>query len=61
MTAFIECEAKPASPGFFVPDVGDYVAVMAGAGEVQMFYVCDYSEDDNGLQCILIRDDQPLD
>lgn len=61
MTAFVECEAKPASARFFAPDVGDYVAVMSGPGEVQMFYVCDYSEDDNGRQCILIRDDQPLD
>lgn len=61
VTAFVECEAKPASSRFFAPDVGDYVAVMAAPGEVQMFYVCDYSEDDDGRQCILIRDDQPLD
>ncbi|MGH8352089.1 MAG: hypothetical protein ACRERY_00940 [Pseudomonas sp.] len=60
MTAFIECEAKPASAKFFAPEVGDYVAAMPGLGEVVMFYVHDYSEDENGRKCILIRDDEPI-
>ncbi|HLD67172.1 MAG TPA: hypothetical protein VJA19_14115 [Pseudomonas sp.] len=61
MTAFIECEAKPASAGFFVPEAGDYVACMQGLGEVVMFYVYDCSEDENGRACILIREDEELD
>ncbi|RJG11148.1 hypothetical protein D3879_15260 [Pseudomonas cavernicola] len=60
MTAFIECEAKPASARFFAPEVGDYVATMPGLGAVVMFYVHDYSEDQNGRKCILIRDDEPI-
>ncbi|MCY1521957.1 hypothetical protein D9M68_567960 [compost metagenome] len=61
MTAYIECEAKPASAGFFTPEVGDYVATMPGLGEVVMFYVYDYNEDESGRKCILIRDDESLD
>ncbi len=60
MTAFIECEAKPASARFFAPEVGDYVATMPGLGAVVMFYVQDYSEDEHGRKCILIRDDEPM-
>lgn len=60
VTAYIECEAKPGSAGFFVADIGDYVASMPGLGEVVMFYVHDYSEDQQGRHYTLIRDDEPL-
>ncbi|MHA6495003.1 hypothetical protein ACX0MV_17415 [Pseudomonas borbori] len=59
-TARIECEAKPGSAQHFVTDSGDYVATMPGAGEVVMFFVCDYDEDASGRSYILIRDDEPL-
>jgi len=58
--AYIECEAKPASDDFFMPEVGDYVATMPGKGEVVMFYVHDYHEDDSGRHCVLIRDVESL-
>ena len=58
--AYIECEAKPASVDFFMPEVGDYVATMPGKGEVVMFYVHDYHEDDSGRHCVLIRDVESL-
>lgn len=60
VTAYIECEAKPATAGFFVPEVGDYVATMPGLGEVVMFYVHDCTEDENGRKCVLSRDDEPM-
>lgn len=60
VTAYIECEAKPATAGFFVPQVGDYVATITGLGEVVMFYVHDCSEDEHGRKCVLIRDDEPV-
>ncbi|WP_137885374.1 hypothetical protein [Pseudomonas sp. 2FE] len=61
MTAFIECEARPASAKFFTPEVGDYVATLPGLGAVVMFYVHDYLEDENGRKCILIRDNEAMD
>ncbi|HBX57594.1 hypothetical protein [Pseudomonas sp. UBA2684] len=61
INAYIECEAKPATAGFFVPEIGDYVATMPGLGEVVMFYVHDCNEDEHGRLCTLIRDDELLD
>lgn len=58
--AFIECEAEPATRGFFTPDVGDYVAVMLAEGGVSMYYIHDWHEDDSGRRCVLIRDDEVL-
>lgn len=60
MNALLECEAKPASAEYFTPEVGDYVATMPGLGEVVMYYVCDYSEDERGRLCVLLRDDEIL-
>jgi len=60
VTAYIECEAKPETASFFVPEVGDYVATMPGLGEVVMFYVHDYIEEESGRKYVLIRDDEPL-
>ncbi|HYQ38008.1 MAG TPA: hypothetical protein VER09_03590 [Pseudomonas sp.] len=59
-SAFIECAAAPASRGFFVVEEGDYVAVMAATGAVEMYYVHDCQEDERGRLCVLIRDDEPL-
>ncbi|MDM8347304.1 hypothetical protein P8H27_00095 [Pseudomonas sp. sp1636] len=61
VTAYIECEAKPDAAGFFVADVGDYVATMPGLGEVVMFFVHDYSDAEQGRHYTLIRDDEALD
>ncbi|WP_445261301.1 hypothetical protein [Pseudomonas sp. RL_15y_Pfl2_60] len=60
MTAFIECESKPESAQFFTVEGNDYVATMPNPGEVVMFYVLDYSEDDNGREYIVVRDDEPM-
>ena len=60
VTARIECEAEASSPGYFVPEMGDYLAAMTGQGEVTMYYVHDCEEDDGGLYCVLIRDDVEL-
>lgn len=60
VTAFIECEAEPASRRFFAVEAGDYVAVTPELGKVVMFYVHDCSEDERGRKYVLIRDDEPL-
>lgn len=60
VTARIECEAEAASSGYFVPEMGDYLAAITGQGEVTMYYVHDCEEDDDGLHCVLIRDDVEL-
>ena len=60
VTALIECEAAPASRGFFTVEPGDYVAATLETGEVVMFYVYDCSEDEQGRRCVLIRDDEVL-
>ncbi|MGV8844774.1 MAG: hypothetical protein ACOH2I_16440 [Pseudomonas sp.] len=57
-TAGIACEAKPGSAGFFLLEVGDYVASMSGQGVVVMFYVQDYREDESGRSYVLMRDDE---
>ncbi|MEX6504335.1 hypothetical protein [Pseudomonas zhanjiangensis] len=61
VSACIESEANPLSRGYFSAEVGDYLAVMPGLGEVVMYYVHDCLEDDDGRHYVLIRDDQPLD
>lgn len=60
VTARIECEAAPSSSSYFVPEIGDYLAAVPGQGEVVMYYVHDWEEDDDGLHCVLIRDDVQL-
>ena len=55
----IECEAEPGTSGFFVPEVGDYLAVM-DAGKIQMYFLHDWREDEHGCTCVLIRDDIQL-
>ncbi|WP_242443050.1 hypothetical protein [Pseudomonas sp. LFM046] len=58
VTALIECEADPASRDFFLADAGDFVAVVMASGDVQMFYLYDCSEDEDGLHCVLVREDE---
>jgi hypothetical protein len=60
VTALVECEAAPASRGFFTVEPGDYLAATLESGEVVMFYVYDCSEDEQGRRCVLIRDDEVL-
>lgn len=60
VSAFIECEARPASNQYFTAEPGDYLACMQGDGRVQMFYLYDYVEDQHGRKCVLIRDDEEL-
>ncbi|MCY1535565.1 hypothetical protein D9M68_709770 [compost metagenome] len=58
VTALIECQADPSSRDFFLADAGDFVAVVSASGEVQMFYLYDSNEDDDGLHCVLVREDE---
>lgn len=60
VSAYIECEAKPASAEYFTAESGDYLACMQADGSVQMFYLYDYFEDESGRKCVLIRDDEEL-
>jgi hypothetical protein len=60
VTALIECQADPATRDFFLADAGDFVAVVAASGEVQMFYLYDCNEDDNGMHCVLVREDEDV-
>ncbi|UVE16412.1 hypothetical protein NVV93_12395 [Pseudomonas sp. LS44] len=61
VTARIECEAKPATSGYFEAEPGDFVATMPGSGEVVMYFVYDFDEDADGRSYVLIRDDESLD
>jgi hypothetical protein len=36
------------------------VAAVAADGQVQMYFVHDWQEDEQGRLCVLLRDDQPL-
>ncbi|MFC5696604.1 hypothetical protein ACFPU0_13665 [Pseudomonas sp. GCM10022186] len=58
VTALIECQGSPDSRDFFLADAGDFVAVVTATGEVQMFYLYDSNEDDDGLHCVLVREDE---
>lgn len=58
-SARIECESQPGTSAFFVPEVGDYLAVMDG-GKIQMYFLHDWREDNDGCTCVLIRDDIQL-
>lgn len=55
--ALIECEAKPSAKDFFVADIGDYLAVVdETTGQIRMYFVHDYEEDNQGRRCVLIED-----
>lgn len=53
--ALIECESFSWNT-FFVPDVGDYVAVVDEKGAVTMYFLYDWNEDDLGRSCVLMKD-----
>lgn len=57
VTALIACEAKPVSKAFFTPQAGDLLAAM-NAGKVEMYFVCERLDDENGSSYVLIRDDE---
>ncbi|MBV7562118.1 hypothetical protein [Pseudomonas sp. AG1028] len=57
VTALIACEAKPGSKAFFTPQAGDLLAAM-NAGKVEMYFVCERLDDENGSSYVLIRDDE---
>ena len=59
-TALIEAEATPGSAAFFLPEPGDYVALMVRADKVEMYYLYDCEETEQGLVCVLLRDDLEL-
>lgn len=57
VTALIACEAKPGSKTFFTPQAGDLLAAM-NASKVEMYFVCERLDDENGSSYVLIRDDE---
>ncbi|UQY34071.1 hypothetical protein K8U54_20540 [Pseudomonas fulva] len=57
VTALIACEAEPGAKGFFTPQAGDLLAAM-NAGKVEMYFVCERLDDENGSSYVLIRDDE---
>ena len=59
--AVIECVAAVGSKAFFIPETGDHLASISVQGEVVMYFVHDCREDDTGLHCVLIREDELLD
>ncbi|TBU72291.1 hypothetical protein DNK10_21555 [Pseudomonas daroniae] len=58
VTALIACEAKPGSKAFFKPQAGDYLAIMSRDGKVEMYFVCERLDDEQGSSFVLIRDEQ---
>jgi hypothetical protein len=60
VNARIECDAKPGSKSHFTADIGDYVAAQPSLGEVVMYYVHDYLDDDTGCTYVLHRDEEVL-
>lgn len=59
-SARVECQARPGSTDFFQPEPGDLLAVTEADGRVQMYYLYESFEDDDGWQCVLIREDEVL-
>lgn len=58
--ARIEVCARPGSRAFFQPQPGDYVALSLADGSVQMYYLYESLEQDDGLHVVLIREDDAL-
>ena len=59
-SARVECQARPGSTDFFQPEPGDLLAVTEADGRVLMYYLYESFEDDDGWQCVLIREDEVL-
>ena len=39
---------------------GDFVAVMPSPDKVQMYFLHDWHEEEDGCHCVLVRDDEGL-
>ncbi|BCG22739.1 hypothetical protein TUM18999_09300 [Pseudomonas tohonis] len=55
-SALIECIAAPASRAYFTAEAGDQVAVSTAEGAIQMYYLYEIFEDEDGHHAVLIRD-----
>ncbi|WP_090511092.1 hypothetical protein [Pseudomonas marincola] len=58
VTARIASDYKPGSADYFEVEPGDFVATLPAPGKVQMYFVYDYTEDAQGREYVLIRDDE---
>jgi hypothetical protein len=54
--AVLEPCAAPGSRQHFLPRAGDYLAVSQSDGQVQMYYLYECLEQDDGCHCVLIRE-----
>lgn len=57
LAAFIECEAEPADAAFFIPEIGDYIGIVGEEGQVDMYFLYDLDEANDGMFCVLIKED----
>lgn len=60
VAALIECCAPPSSSQYFTAEPGDYVAVVNERGQIHMYYLYSSHEQNDGLHCVLIHDDEAL-
>lgn len=60
VAALIECSAEPSTSQYFTAEPGDYVAVVNERGQIHMYYLYSSHEQDDGLHCVLIHDDEAL-
>lgn len=60
VAALLEPCAAPGTRQHFRPQPGDYVAVSEADGRVQMYYLYECLEQDDGLHCVLIREHDEL-
>lgn len=55
-SALIECIAAPASRAYFTGEAGDQVAVNTPEGAIEMYFLYEIFEDEDGHHAVLIRD-----
>lgn len=58
--ALVECEAEPGSKAFFLPEIGDFVALVPAPDKVEMYFLQDWRDEDDGCHCVLLRADEGL-
>jgi hypothetical protein len=58
--ALLEPIAAPGNRQHFQPCPGDYLAVSQADGRIQMYYLYECLEQDDGLHAVLIREDEVL-
>lgn len=58
--AVLETCAAPGSRQHIQPRAGDYLAVSQADGQVQMYYLYECLEEDDGSHCVLILEDNEL-